>query len=285
MTSPRASSGASSGTSASGASASGASPSGTAPAAAPVPPPSPLVRYGNFLFRYRDAVFPAVLLALFLASAPRWPGGSERADDALDAVGVLVALAGQALRVAVIGYAYIIRGGKNKQVYAEELVTRGFFNHCRNPLYVGNALVLLGLLVIWNSPLAYLVGVPFFALGYAAIVAAEETFLSRKFGAAYDAYRARVPRWGVRLAGLGASMEGMRFNWGRVILKEYGSAAYWMAGACALMLADSLRYRPWGARPGYHAALVAAVGVVAVLWGVARWLKKSKRLTEEGLVR
>ena len=259
----------------------------TAPArpAAPPPPsgaPPTLVRYGNFLFKYRDAVFPAVLLALFVFSRPRWPGGDGRLDNLLDAVGVAIALLGQGLRAAVVGYAYIIRGGKNKQVYAEELVTRGFFNHGRNPLYVGNLLILLGLLTIWNAPLAWLVGVPFFLVGYVAIVAAEEAFLRRKFGAEYDAYCARVPRWGVRLSGLGQSLEGMSFNWSRVIVKEYGSAAYWVAGALALMLADSLRNGAWADRPTYHAGLAGGIGLVVVLWAVARWLKKSKRLTEHG---
>jgi protein-S-isoprenylcysteine O-methyltransferase Ste14 len=254
------------------------------PAAAPQEgtAPSPLVRYGNFLFRYRDAVFPIVLLALFVSTRPHWPRGDMRADDLLDVVGVLVALLGQALRVAVVGYAYIIRGGKDRQVYAEELVTRGLFRHGRNPLYVGNLLILAGLLIVWNSPVAYAVGVPFFLVGYVAIVAAEEAFLRRKFGPQYDAYCAAVPRWGLRLRGIRASVAEMTFNWSRVVVKEYGSAAYWLAGALALQLADSLAYQPWSARPTYHAALVAGIGGVAVLWGVARFLKKTRRLTEHG---
>jgi len=237
-----------------------------------------LVRYGNFLFRYRDAVFPAALLALFLLTRPAWPRGRDDYDMALDLIGVSVALLGQALRVAVIGYAYIIRGGRNKQVYAEELVTRGFFNHSRNPLYVGNLLILFGLLLLWNAPAAYLVGGTFFVVGYVAIVAAEEAFLRGKFGAQYDAYAARVPRWRVRLRGFRASMEGMVFNWRRVVLKEYGSAAYWIAGAFALMLADSLRYQAWDTHPRRHAMLVFGIAVVAALWTWARWLKKTKRL-------
>ena len=242
--------------------------------------PSVLVRYGNFLFRYRDQIFPAVLLALFVITRPRWPGGSDVYDTALDIAGFGIALAGQLLRVAVVGYAYIIRGGKHKRVYAEELVTRGFFNHSRNPLYIGNLLILLGLLVIWNAPAAHLIGVPFFLIGYVAIVAAEEAFLRRKFGAAYDAYAARVPRWWVRLGGFRESMEGMVFNWRRVVLKEYGSAAYWVAGAFALMLADSLIYQPWDAHVRRNTLLVIGIALVVALWGWARWLKKSKRLRE-----
>jgi protein-S-isoprenylcysteine O-methyltransferase Ste14 len=242
----------------------------------PMAAPAWLVRYGNFLFKYRDAVFPVVLLGILVLSRPRWPMGDERLDAWLDAVGIAVALAGQVLRIATIGYAYIIRGGRNKQVYAEELVTRGLFEHCRNPLYVGNILILLGLLLVWNSVAGYVVGVPFFLLGYVAIVAAEEAFLRRKFGPQYDAYRARVPRWFIRFGGLRKSMEGMTFNWARVILKEYGSAAYWIAGACVLMILDSL---PWSAHPVGHAALAATIGAVAVLWVFVRWLKKSQRLT------
>jgi protein-S-isoprenylcysteine O-methyltransferase Ste14 len=220
-----------------------------------------------------------VLLALFVITRPHWPGGRDDHDTVLDLVGFGIALLGQTLRAAVVGYAYIIRGGKNKQVYAEELVTRGFFNHSRNPLYVGNLLVLLGLLVIWNSPLAYLIGIPFFLLGYVAIVAAEEAFLRRKFGADYDAYAGRVPRWWVRLGGFRESMEGMVFNWRRVVLKEYGSAAYWVAGAFALMLADSLIYQGWDAHSTRNTVLVIGIALVVALWSWARWLKKSKRLT------
>lgn len=249
-----------------------------ATAAATERAPSPLVRYGNFLFKYRDQVFPAVLLALFLFTRPHWPAGRDDYDGTLDLIGFCVALLGQILRAAVVGYAYIIRGGRDKKVYAEELVTRGFFNHSRNPLYVGNLLILFGLLIIWNAPIAYIIGVPFFVLGYVAIVAAEEAFLRREFGAEYDAYAARVPRWWVRLGGFRESMEGMEFNWRRVVVKEYGSAAYWVAGAFALMLADSLVYQPWSVHRARNTLLVIGIALVVALWSWARWLKKSKRL-------
>src|SRR5205823_6159785 len=76
-------------------------------------------------------------------------------DLALDSVGVAVALAGQALRAVVIGLAYIKRGGRNKEITADRLVCEGVFAHSRNPLYVGNFLIVTGLLIMWNSPLAY----------------------------------------------------------------------------------------------------------------------------------
>lgn len=239
-----------------------------------------LVRYGNLMFHWRNTIFPVVLLALFFAFRPVWPNGSERADNLLDLAGVVVALLGQALRVAVIGYKYIVRGGKHQRVYAEDLVTSGFFAHSRNPLYLGNILVLLGLFLVHNSPWVYAIGVPFFLIGYIAIVAAEEDFLRGKFGPAYDAYRRDVPRWIPRLAGLSQSLAGIPFNWRRVILKEYGSTYAWLGGAIVLMVADTLRYREYAERAGYLNTLWWIAGVATVLYATARWLKLSRRLRD-----
>jgi hypothetical protein len=199
----------------------------------------------------------------------------------VDVAGVLVAVAGQLLRVAVIGYRYIVRGGRNRQVYAEGLVSTGFFALSRNPLYVGNLLILLGLHLIWSSVGMLAIGIPFFLLGYRAIVAAEETYLGRQYGEDYAAYCARVPRWWPRLAGVAAATEGMTFNWPRVIIKEYGSAAYWIAGALVLLMLKQRHYAVLAnaAVPARTPWLVG-VGNVVVLWGTARYLKKSKTLRE-----
>jgi hypothetical protein len=198
----------------------------------------------------------------------------------LDIAGVLVALAGQALRVAVIGYVYIARGGKNQRVYADGLVTEGFFAHARNPLYLGNILVLFGLFIIHNNRWVYLIGVPFFLIGYAAIVAAEEAYLRGKFGPGYDAYAAAVPRWIPRLRGISQSLDGISFNWRRVILKEYGSTFAWTGGSIALVIYDTLTYHSYGERKAYIDSLLIALAVLALGWATVRYLKKSGRLRE-----
>ncbi len=235
-----------------------------------------LVRYGNFLFRARDVVFPIVLFSILALFRPEYPLASSAYDAWLDVVGIVLASLGQLLRAAVVGYAYIVRGGRNKRFYADNLVTEGFFAHARNPLYLGNLLILLGLFVIWNSTWVYLIGVPFFLLGYVAIVAAEEKFLREKFGAEYEEYCARVNRWIPDLRGISTTIGGMRFNWRRVILKEYGSAIYWMAGAVVLLAFDSR-----ASDRTHRAAVVLWLLIpLALAWGAARWAKKTKRLRE-----
>jgi hypothetical protein len=66
--------------------------------------------------------------------------------------------------------AYIKRGGKAGKVYAPRLVTQGLFGHSRNPLYVGNLLVLLGVFLVHNNSVVYHIGVPFFLFAYTSIV-------------------------------------------------------------------------------------------------------------------
>ena len=153
------------------------SPPTTAGAPVTLPEAKPiLVRYGHFLFRRRKFVFPLASLAVLLAGKPRWLFGSESWDRMLDALGILMAMSGQALRAAVIGLAYIKRGGESGAIHADRLVVEGLFAHSRNPLYVGNMMEFAGLCLILNSPAAYLLGIPFFALSYYSIVLAEEDF-------------------------------------------------------------------------------------------------------------
>lgn len=240
--------------------------------------PSLLERWGTFLFKYRDAVFPAVILATIIATRPQFPDGSRSADLWLDLVGILVAASGQALRITVIGYRYIVRGGKNRQVHAEDLVTEGIFALARNPLYVGNILVLFGIFIIWNAPLLYLIGVPFTLIGYKGIVAAEEAFLRERFGAAYDEYCRTTNRWIPDFRKAPDALRGIPFNWRRVLLREYGSWTAWIGTAGLLIIAESLYAAPYEDQAPLINAIIGVLALVFVAWAVTRWLKLNKKV-------
>jgi protein-S-isoprenylcysteine O-methyltransferase Ste14 len=246
--------------------------------AASRPLPRFLLPPGHFFFKYRDFLFPVVFFGLAATSRPRLFLGSQAADLALDALGVVIALAGQWLRAAVIGYAYVRRGGKNKQVYADSLVQEGFFAHSRNPLYLGNFMALLGFSLIYHSLLVEAVGIPFFAFAYLAIVAAEEDYLRRHFGEVYEDYCRRVPRFLLSFSGLSATLASMRFDWRRLIRKEYGST---FAGAtCILALLLWEAYRLSGEDAFRERAMVVGPLWIVLLVGylLARRLKKTGRL-------
>jgi protein-S-isoprenylcysteine O-methyltransferase Ste14 len=240
-----------------------------------------LIAYGNFLFRYRNAVFPAVMAALFIGFRPVFAGGTMESDGWLELLGVAIVLGGQAVRAAVIGLSYIKRGGLNKKVYAEHLVTDGLFAHCRNPLYVGNLLMVAGYFVIHNSLWVYLLGSAFFLVSYRAIVAAEEQFLHGKFGQAYVAYCRDVPRWWIAPGGLGATFAQMTFNWRRVVLKDYSTAMAWLITVLGLNAYEVVVVESFEQGAGTLAA-IAVLALAVVLGALAiRALKKAKWLTDK----
>ncbi len=170
-------------------------PTGEAPPSKPA-----LVRIGDFFFKWRNHVFPVILLAIYLVFPPaNRVAGSETLEVARDVAAVATVLAGLTVRSWVIGFAYIKRGGVGGKVYAADLVTSGLFGVCRNPLYVGNLLVIAGILLMHGDPWVITGGLALMLFIYHCIVAAEEWFLIAKFGSGYRAYCADVPRWGFRL--------------------------------------------------------------------------------------
>ena len=77
---------------------------------------------------------------------------------------------------------------------ATTLVTDGIYAYTRNPMYCAILLVLLAH-AIWEGRLRTLVALPGLLLTLQPQIAAEEDALTRLFGADYEEYRARVPRW------------------------------------------------------------------------------------------
>jgi protein-S-isoprenylcysteine O-methyltransferase Ste14 len=179
-----------------------------------------MVTIGNFLFRTRNGLFPLLYLTLF--------AGFARVSDASSAMliaGSVIALAGQGIRILTVGLDYIVRGGRNRRVYADDLVRSGLFAHCRNPLYLGNLLMIIGFGVASNNPWYLVISMPLFFLAYACIIAAEEHYLRGRFGDSYRDYCACTPRLLPRVKGLSQTLRTFSFNWRRVVVKEYSTVS------------------------------------------------------------
>jgi protein-S-isoprenylcysteine O-methyltransferase Ste14 len=233
------------------------------------------VRTGNVLFRWRNALGPLLFVSALLLARPSHPFGRADLDLAFDAAGVVIALLGQGLRVLTIGFRYIERGGRNRQVWASKLVEGGVFAHCRNPMYVGNILIALGLALIVHSTAFYLVLLPAVVLAYTCIVFAEEAYLRRQFGAGYDEYCARVNRWWPRWRGFGASTRNMRFNWRRVLVKEYNTAFLLVLALAGAWLWSEYATTGRQGLPSAELLTALLVGWLA-LYLLVRLLKKSR---------
>ena len=75
------------------------------------------------------------------------------------------------------------------------IVVHGLYRFTRNPMYIGFALVTLGLATLADSEWMLLVIPIGLVLTDRLVVAREERYLERKFGDDYLAYKARVRRW------------------------------------------------------------------------------------------
>ena len=237
-----------------------------------------MLSIGSFLFKYRNLLFPLLFVPLAAILPPGFLRGDSPVNTTLDAIGVLVVIAGLALRSLVVGLAYIKRGGKDKKVYADALVTEGIFAHARNPLYLGNILILLGLALVHGSPWLLLVAFPFLVFCYLCITVAEEEFLARRFGPAYDAYCRRVPRFIPEVRGLGGTIRSMDFDWRRVIEKEYGTHFGAVTGILALLAWEEVRRHGWRAEIPDVARSLGIWALALTLYVTARILKKRKIL-------
>lgn len=244
-----------------------------------------MIAIGNFFFKYRNLVFILFYGALFLPTTPLFT------KDCLGEtyywwpilVGLVITIGGQLIRGATIGLAYIVRGGKEGKPYAEGLVTEGIFRHCRNPLYVGNILMLLGVGILANSLFYMVVMIPVFLFIYQAIVLAEENFLRGKFGPGFDRYCKDVNRWWPSLKELGTTLHSMEFNWKRWILKEHTTQYIWLIGIVLLLFAPIPNWR-YPELTGFNAdwsnqVLISCLSFITALYVLIRVLKKTGKFT------
>jgi protein-S-isoprenylcysteine O-methyltransferase Ste14 len=240
-----------------------------------------MVAIGNFFFKYRNWIFILFYAALFI---PSWPLFSESQFGTYYyiwpiCIGLFITVLGQLIRGLTIGLAYIVRGGKGGKPYAEGLVTEGIFNHCRNPLYVGNILMLLGVGILANSLVYVAIVIPVFLFVYQAIVLAEEHFLRGKFGPGFDQYCSKVNRWWPDLSGIGKTLKGMGFNWRRWILKEHTTQFIWLIGITLILL---LKYPELTRGDEQLRNILTGVilGALLLIYILIRYLKKTGKFHE-----
>jgi protein-S-isoprenylcysteine O-methyltransferase Ste14 len=78
---------------------------------------------------------------------------------------------------------------------ADRLVTHGAFAFRRNPIYMGEVLILLGLAQLTGNIWMAILALPFAAAVQALAILPEERHLEARFGEKYLEYKARTRRW------------------------------------------------------------------------------------------
>ena len=140
-------------------------------------------RIGHILFRLRSLTpIPFILVLIFFSRPVPFP----------IALGCLLIALGEWLRVWAVGYA----GGSTRTRSlgaARDLVTTGPYAYVRNPLYLGNLLLSLGVCIFADVYWMIAILVVGFLIQYIPIIRSEETYLLETCGDRYRAYCASVP--------------------------------------------------------------------------------------------
>jgi protein-S-isoprenylcysteine O-methyltransferase Ste14 len=192
---------------------------------------------GNRFFRWRSylPLFMGGLFVAALLSTPR-PAAATSPDRGWQCFSLLVSLAGLGLRLYTVGFAPRGTSGRNTlgQV-AATLNTSGLYSVVRNPLYLGNFVIWLGLALFLKIWWVILIVILAFTLFYERIIFAEEQFLQEKFGATFTDWAAVTPAIIPRLKNW--TPPGLPFSLKAVLNREYSSFFATMASFTVLALA------------------------------------------------
>ena len=109
--------------------------------------------------------------------------------------GVILVLIGESIRINAVSHA----GGitRTMNVGAPSLCTSGLYSRTRNPLYLGNMIIYLGIVLVAGGKHVFIMGgivFLYFTFQYMMIISLEEETLKKLFGNEYISYMQNVPR-------------------------------------------------------------------------------------------
>jgi protein-S-isoprenylcysteine O-methyltransferase Ste14 len=127
---------------------------------------------------------------------PIWIGISTRLPARCVALAALPLCLGMFLLLWCVREFYVAgRGTLAPWDPPQHLVTTGPYRISRNPMYIGIVTILTGWCVLWDSR-TLIVYTVFFLCGFhLRVLWFEEPWAARKFGAQWQEYRVRIPRW------------------------------------------------------------------------------------------
>jgi protein-S-isoprenylcysteine O-methyltransferase Ste14 len=143
---------------------------------------------------------PLIYVAAIAASIVLWefvplPWFGSPMSDILFAVGWIVIVAVVAIDVSAMRTLARAKTTMRPDRASTHLVTSGAFSFTRNPIYLANTLIMIGVAliagIVWFIPLALIAAF----LTQKLAIEGEEKHLALRFGKKYHDYARRVRRW------------------------------------------------------------------------------------------
>ncbi|PZP55306.1 MAG: lipid A phosphate methyltransferase [Micavibrio aeruginosavorus] len=182
-----------------------------------------MIKSGHFFFRWRSYIplllIPPMAIAFEESTYVEEAIGDDF-EDFVVLVCFIISLIGLAIRCFTVGFIPGSTSGRNTtEQRADHLNTSGMYSVVRNPLYLGNFIIILGVMLsikVWWLVLIFSL---VFFIYMEKIILAEENFLHEKFGERYDTWRAKTPVIVPRFSQWSAPE--MTFSWKTVLKREY----------------------------------------------------------------
>jgi protein-S-isoprenylcysteine O-methyltransferase Ste14 len=237
---------------------------------------------GNMLFRYRGQI-PVFLFLLAIPVIYFTDTGylTEGQQFVIDIIAVSLSILGFIVRAVSIATTPKGTSGRNTKAgqVAESLNTTGIYSTIRHPLYLGNYLMWIGIVLFTYNLWFVLVVSLLYWLYYERIMFAEERFLERKFGEEYMVWAKKTPAFLPGFANY--TPNAVPFSIVSILRREYSGA---LATVIGFVFIDDLRRyfstesfewnTPW------HIALAITALVALVLRSLKHYtglLKESDR--------
>jgi protein-S-isoprenylcysteine O-methyltransferase Ste14 len=235
--------------------------------------------HGNLLFRYRGQI----PVFLFITAIPviiftDYSLISNGLYLGLIITSIVISFLGLVVRSIAIGTTPKGTSGRNtKEQVAESLNTKGIYSIVRHPLYLGNYLMWLGLLIFCFNIYYVIIISLLFWLYYERIMFAEERFLEKKYGEEYLSWSLQVPAF---IPAFGKYESGnINFSLVTVLRREYSGV---LATVLGFAYIDNLRMYYLTSNFDWSRPSMIALAIAIVLALTLRTLKHSGVLNEEG---
>lgn len=187
---------------------------------------------------------------------------------------ILVAFSGMLVRILTVGFVHEGTSGRNtKSQKADELNTTGLYSIVRNPLYIGNYLILLGISLLAQNYEVVILNTVIFTVIYTPIIFTEEAFLLEKFGEKYLEYVERVNCIWPSFKKF--KKPDRKFSIRMVLKREHDT---WLTTTLSLVFVELLREYGHSGKIILNLLWISITIGISMVWIILKYLKKTNKL-------
>jgi protein-S-isoprenylcysteine O-methyltransferase Ste14 len=169
---------------------------------------------GNYIFVNRSSLFPIVYSILLLFFTKQ-----QDFNPKLITISIFLIILGLFIRLSVMSSANIVRAGG--KIQSKKLYVTGMYYLCRNPLYVGNMLIYLGMFLSLNNQSFFIAGTIIWLYLYQIIILTEEKYLAKTYKNKYKIFKKQTNRWIPNIFNLAKCIQSVNFFYKKGFVRDF----------------------------------------------------------------